>query len=92
MFPFQLDSSDGMTPKAQRARPPTADPFSMFSVLGQGAGGQDMTHWYRMLQMLPRPRKGGTYPSQRQRLGAGFDVARTRMRGLFNMMAVPPWG
>jgi hypothetical protein len=88
MLPFPL-SSDGMNPKSAQRR---GNRPSAFGMLGAGAGGQAMTHWYRILQMLPRARRGGLPPSHQPRQLGGKDMARTRMRGLFGTLGIAPWG
>jgi hypothetical protein len=54
--------------------------------------GRGTADWFRILKMLPQTGSGMMPKSQRkQRLG-GRDVARTRMRGLFSVMGIAPWG
>ena len=86
-------SSDGPRARAQKRDDRQPDMMKFFSFLQEGTGGQAMGNWFKILQMLPRARRGGPVPSQRPKgTGMGLDVRRTRLPGLLGTMAVPPWG
>ena len=50
------------------------------------------TDWFKILKMLPQMGSGMRAKSQRSRRLGSRDASRTRMKGLYAVLGIPPWG